>query len=424
MKYEIKINGRKETILSSPSMANLFRNRFVQAILLSELFLQIGIWVRNFSVLLYVVEMTGGDAFAVSMVSVAEFAPIFIFSFIGGTFADRWPPKRTMIWCDVLSAISVFAVLFTLIFGSWKAVFFSILFSAILSQFSQPAGLKLFKMHVPAEQVQAGMSIYQTIFAVFMIFGPVLGTFVYQTFGIQVAIMITGIAFLMSAVALFFLPPDRDMGKEETHSTLLQEMAAGIRYVLSKKVLTLLGACFFAAGLAIGLIQPLGVFLVTERLGLEKEYLQWLMTVSGIGMVLGGGLAMVFAKSVAPQKLLAFGMFVDAICMAISGISTTPWLTLTAQFFSGLVLPCIQIGINTMILQNTESQYIGRVNGILSPLFTGAMVITMSIAGLLKNLFSLVSMYEMAGILFIVGLLFILPLYRLPVATQEPGTDS
>ena len=50
------------------------KNRFVQGILASTLFLQIGIWVRNFAVLLYVMEMTKGDAFAISMISVAEFA--------------------------------------------------------------------------------------------------------------------------------------------------------------------------------------------------------------------------------------------------------------------------------------------------------------------------------------------------------------
>jgi len=406
--------------LSLSSMSGLFRNRIVQAILLSAIFLQIGIWVRNFSVLLYVVEMTRGDAFAVSMVSVAEFAPIFVFSFLGGTFADRWRPKQTMVWCDLFSAVSIFAVLLTIIFGSWKAVFFTTLFSAILSQFSQPAGLKLFKIYVPAEQIQTGMSIYQTIFAVFMVFGPVLGTFVYQIFGIQVAIAITGTAFLMSAAALLFLLPNRDISADEiTHSALLQEMADGIRYLFSKKVLTLLGACFVAAGLGLGLIQPLGVFLVTERLGLGKESLQWLVTFNGIGMIIGGVLAVSFARSVAPHKLLTLGMFVDSIGIAVSGISTTPWLTLTAQFCSGLVFPCISIGINTMILQNTESRYVGRINGILSPLFTGAMVVTMGMAGLLKNSFPLVAIYEVAGILFIVGMMFILPLYRQPVTTRE-----
>jgi len=68
--------------LSLSSMSELLHNRIVQVILFSAIFLQIGIWVRNFSVLLYVVEMTKGDAFAVSMISVAEFAPIFVFSFL------------------------------------------------------------------------------------------------------------------------------------------------------------------------------------------------------------------------------------------------------------------------------------------------------------------------------------------------------
>lgn len=410
--------------LSTTSMLQLFHNRVVQGILLSAVFLQIGIWVRNFSVLLYVVKMTGGNAFAVSMISVAEFAPIFIFSFIGGTFADRWRPKRTMVWCDLLSAVSVFTVLLTLMFASWKAVFFATMFSAILSQFSQPAGLKLFKIHVPEELIQAGMSIYQTLFAVFMIFGPVLGTFVYQTFGINAAIGIMGIAFLMSAAALIFLLPDYDPSQEETkHATVLKDMAAGISYILSKKVLVLLGACFVASGLALGLIQPLAVFLVTERLGLPEQNLQWLMTVYGTGMMIGGGLAMIFAKSVPPQKLLIFGTFFDAVGIAVCGLSTNFFLTLAAQFLSGLVLPCIQIGINTMILQNTDGPYIGRVNGILNPLFIGAMLITMSMAGILKEIFSLVAMYEGAAVLFIVGLLFILPLNRILVVSSPPETQ-
>ncbi|COG20149.1 Uncharacterised protein [Streptococcus pneumoniae] len=67
-----------------------------------------------------------------------------------------------------------------------------------------------------------------------------------------------------------------------------------------------------AAGLGIGLIQPLGIFIVTEQLGLSKESLQWLLTVNGAGMIVGGALAMVFAKNVAPQKMLIIGMLGQA----------------------------------------------------------------------------------------------------------------
>ncbi|MBY0599463.1 MFS transporter [Bacillus bingmayongensis] len=395
------------------SMSVVLKNRFVQAIIASALFLQIGIWIRNFAVLLYVMDMTNGDAFAISMISVAEFAPIFIFSFIGGTFADRWKPKRTMIWCETLSSLSVFAVLFTLMFGTWKVVFFVTLISAILSQFSQPSGMKLFKQHLSTEEVQLAMSLYQTIFAIFMVLGPILGTFIFQAFGIYTSIIVTGVAFLLAALVLLFLPKDIEEQEEKKKVSLLQEMVDGIKYVKAKKTLTLLGICFMAAGLGIGLIQPLGIFIVTEQLGLPKEGLQWLLTVNGAGMIIGGTLAMVFAKNIAPQKMLILGMFAQAVGIGIIGFSTNLWITLIAQFFSGLALPCIQIGINTLIIQNSDTDFIGRVNGILSPLFTGSMVLTMSIAGSLKEVFSLSTMYEGTALLFIIGVLFILPIYNL-----------
>jgi hypothetical protein len=44
-----------------------------------------------------------------------------------------------MIWCDLLSAVSIFIILMALLFGTWKIVFFATLVSAILSQFSQPS---------------------------------------------------------------------------------------------------------------------------------------------------------------------------------------------------------------------------------------------------------------------------------------------
>ena len=399
--------------MSEPtSESNLFLNRMFQAIVISGLFLQTGIWIRNFAILLFVMEKTNGDAFAVSMISVAEFAPIFIFSFIGGTFADRWRPKLTMVWCDILSALSVFVVLITLFLGTWEVVFIATLISAILSQFSQPSSMKLFKMHLPMEQIQQGMSVYQTIFGAFIVIGPMIGTYIYQSFGINVSIAVTGIAFILSAVALTFLPEDRVLEEDSIKASLWEDMKSGIKYVTSRKPLSLLGLCFMAAGLAIGFIHPLSIFIVTENLGLPKENLQWLFMVNGVGMMIGGMVAMVFAQKVAPQRLLVFGMLVNGICFAVLGISTNLWITLGAEFFCGLLMPCIHIGMNTLILQKTESAFVGRVNGILSPLFAGSMVLTMSIAGLLKEQFSLSATFVAAGFLFMIGLVVILPLYN------------
>ncbi|MHB8919118.1 MAG: MFS transporter [Desulfocucumaceae bacterium] len=401
------------------SKTGFFHNRFIQAIILSGIFLQIGIWVRNFAILLFVMDRTGNNPFMVSLISVAEFAPIFLFSFIGGTFADRWRPKNTMIWCDVLSALSVFMVLLAIIYGTWEAVFFVTFISAILSQFSQPSGMKLFKVHVPGEQLQMGMAMFQTLMAVFMIIGPLLGTFVYQTFGIHFAVAVMGVAFLLSAGALTFLPPDQRDLKGQPETNFWGELADGIRYVWRSKVLTVLGGAFIVCGFAVGIIQPLGIFIVIERLGLPKENLQWLMMVNGVAMLIGGGLIMGLSKKVAPQKLLALGLLVSAVSVAGVGLSTSLIITLSLQFLSGLFFPCIHIGINTLILQTTSEEFVGRVNGVLNPMFMGAMVLIMSMAGWLKTQFSLVIMYQVSGALFFIAMLLLIPVFSLRASRKQ-----
>ena len=117
------------------------------------------------------------------------------------------------------------------------------------------------------------------------------------------------------------------------------------------------------------------------------------------------------AKRISPQMLLALGMLASSIAVAGIGLSTSLILTLALQFLNGLFFPCIHIGINTLILQKTEEEFIGRVNGVLTPLFMGAMVSTMILAGWLKVKYSLVSMYEVSGFLFFMGMLLMATLF-------------
>ncbi|WP_223070411.1 MFS transporter [Paenibacillus caui] len=406
------------------SSIHLLRNRFVRAILMSNLFSQFGIWIRNLAVLLYVMEKTNGDAFAVSMISVAEYAPIFIFSFIGGVFADRWRPKRTIVWCEGLSSLSVFIVFLVLETGSWKAVFFATLASSILSQFAQPSGMKLFKIHVRDEDAQTCMSLLQTLFSVFMIAGPVLGTFVYQQLGIDLAILLTGTSFFLSALAMLIIPADpaRSQVKAENPSSLLREMADGIRYVIVQKELLWLSLCFTLVGLGVGLTSPLSIFVVTERLELSAEDLSWITVPYGMGEIIGGIVTFMLAAKIAPQRMLTIGLLVNSAGILLIGWSTALWLTMAAQFLIALLQPAIFVGNNALVMQYTEQAYIGRVTGIRTPLMTGAMLLTMSLSGIFKQTLSLAAVYTLAGFSLVAGWLTIIPLLRSSVSNQKTAS--
>ncbi|MFK7697020.1 MFS transporter [Paenibacillus sp. HJGM_3] len=402
---------------------SFFANRFIRSILLSAVFLQFGIWVRNFAILLFVTEQTDKDPVAISLISVAEYAPIFIFSFIGGALADRWKPKRTMVLCDLLSAASVFVVLLALIYGGWQAIFFATLVSSILSQFSQPAGMKLFKLHVPESQIQMGMSMYQTIQAVFMILGPMLGTLVFFNFGIQAAVVMMGICFLLSGAVLTTLPQDRKTPLAQP-ARLSQDIKLGLRYVTSNKVFLYMGSFFLAAGLALGLINPLGVFVVTEHLGLTAEHLQWLTALNGVGMILGGIFVMALSKRMSPRTMLLVGFTFSSVAVAVIGSTGSMGLALVAQFFSGLLVPFIHIACQTMVMTHAEEAFVGRVSGILNPLFTGGMVLTMSLVGVLKANLPLTGLYWIAAGLFLIGAIGVMPLLRYKASTRVAASAA
>lgn len=387
----------------------MLNNRYVRIIILSRVCLQLGIWVRNFAILLYVTELTKNDPLYVSLISVVEYAPIFLFSTIGGTFADRWLPKRTMVWCDLLSAVSAFVVLMVIHSGSWYALLFATFISAVLSQFSQPSAMKLFKQHVPEEQLQGVMALFQSLMAIFMVVGPVIGAFVYQRFGIEVSLCVMGALLLVSALILSFLPRDTKTPAAADRS-FAQELRDGIRYVWASRPLRTLGGTFAASGLAVGLISPLTIFVAMENLGQDKSFLQWLLMTNGAAMLVGGALVMTVSKKVKPQTLLAAGLLVSTFGTIGIGWSTSIPLTLLFQATNGLGFPCIQIGINTLILRNTEGPFIGRVGGVLTPMFMGMMVVGMSMGGYLKNAISLHMVYTISGVLFFIGALILVPL--------------
>ncbi|MDR6554395.1 MFS transporter [Paenibacillus qinlingensis] len=388
----------------------MFKNRYVRTILLSRVLLQLGIWIRNFAILLYISDITHNNPQYLSLISIVETAPIFIFAFIGGTFADRWQPKRTMVWSDLLSAATVFLVLLTLLSGSWYALLIGTFISASLSQFSQPSAMKLYKKNVPAEHLQGVMAMSQSLVAIFMVLGPVMGTFIYLNYGVEASLILTGVMFFGSSIVLMFLPKDEMEEAASGAPHFLKELKAGLHYVYTNRALRTLSLTFGVTGLAAGLIQPLALFIAVEKLELSKQSLQWFLMANGAAMLIGGTVIMGIAKKVNPQVLLATGLLVSAVCTIGVGASTLVSVTLILQIVSGLFYPCIHVGIQTLIMRNTEGPFIGRVGGAITPIFMGMMLVGMSFSGYLKDMTSLLTVYVLSGALLIAGVVLLNPL--------------
>ncbi|MDT0123708.1 MFS transporter [Paenibacillus sp. RRE4] len=400
-------------------MSTLFRNKAFLIVTGSDLLQNLAIWIRNMAILYYVMDQTQGNPIAVSLITVLEYAPIFVFSIIGGALADRWNPKRTMIIGDILSALSIVMIIAVLSSGYWQILYVATFVSSIVSQFSQPSSVKIVKRNVEEEHVQSAIAITQSGQSLFLILGPIVGTFIYTVMGIQTSMYALLILFITSAILLTFLP--KDSAQQKTETSLLADIKEGWQYVGQSRSLKMLSLVFICVGLSSGLISPLEIFLITERLGLEQTSLQFLSGVSGLGLLIGGGIAAAFSGKMNQTLTLIVGVMCLVVTTMGEVLSSWFWLTLVISFLSSISLAFINVIISTYLVTQIDERLIGRVNGTITPLFMGAMLLGSSMAGVIMNNTSLFIVYVISVTVMILS---ILPGMRIEFGKQNAPVNT
>ena len=221
---------------------NLLKNRVFTTILITDVIQQAAIWIRNISVMFFIMSVTNDDPMAVSVLNFVEMVPMFLLTFLGGIIADRYNPKKLMFLGDFFSFIS-FVILGSLISkGYIIAIFITVLISAIVTQFSYPASPQYFKEYVDEQDIDSAIGISQLLSSIFPIIGPFLGSYFYFTFGIGKTLLIISFMFLVS-LALILTLPNKKFEKIESDG-FVEDIKLTFDYLNNKKVLKVFTKCY------------------------------------------------------------------------------------------------------------------------------------------------------------------------------------
>lgn len=382
-------------------MKELFRNKVFRIIMITDTIQQFCIWVRNMSVLFFVIEKTNADPIAISLITIFEYLPIFVFSYVGGALADKWNPKKTMIAGDFLSAVSVVVILLLIYQGFWQAVFAATLVSSMVSQFSVPSSVIMFKRNVDEKLITPAISISQSLLSLFLIIGPIIGTLLYKSIGITFSLTIIAVLFLSSSMVQFLLPASH-RSADYIKASLLCQMKEGLVYINNDKGLKLLCSVMGLFGFAQGLIQPLTIFILTDRLGIESERLQWFYSLSGVGLLIGTIISISIVSKYRTRTILFFGMIAFAAITALEALSTMVFLTATLYLLYGVTAAFIQVAISVPLIKNVQEDYIGRINGMITPLLIGGILMGAALSGVLMKQLSLVPVFLLSSFIIVI----------------------
>ena len=233
----------------------------------------------------------------VGVLAAAGWLPWLVIGLPAGAWVDRWPARRVMIACDLVSAVlyaSVPVAAWAGVLSTWLVVVVQLAGGAASVLFMTAYQVYLPSLVAPGELIEGNTKMQGSASAAAFA-GPGLAGVAAQLAGAVTALLGNAVSFLVSAACLVAARPAGSgsgsgrvrPASRDRETTLRREMADGLWLVLRDPFLRQLSTFWAAANLALtGYAALLVVFLV-RVVGLAPGSVGLLTAVPGAGGIIG-----------------------------------------------------------------------------------------------------------------------------------------
>jgi MFS family permease len=354
-------------------------NRNLQLLFGGQVVSSFGDWLYVLALGILAYEITG-SATVVAVLTFARLLPYAVLLPFSGVLADRGNRKVLMILADLGRGACMLGLLFA---GSEETLWIAyplVFLATVFSSLFQPAMSSVLPAIVGDEEklVEAN-SIWSQMDAVSYVLGPALGGVLALLGAPELAFVINGATFLVSAATLLFVhvppreAPETAEGDEE--ESWLSETLAGFRFlfrenegVLAALTVALVGLSFTGGG-----IWTLILVLSDEAFGLGTEGSGFLNSVYGVGGVVGGLAAGYLASKVRLGPAVIWSIGAGSVVFICLGISPAGVLPFVIMFVVGILDIMVEVNSTTIIQTGTPEELLGRVFGA----FDGVLILAM-----------------------------------------------
>lgn len=309
-------------------MKSLINTAFISVVVAQTASL-FGDAVLRFALPLYVLNLTGSAAL-MGIVAACAWIPYIILTPIGGVAADRVNKRRIMAVLDVVLAATCAAYL--AFDGVIDLIGLSICALIVLyaaQSVYQPTVQSAVPFVVPRDGIVRATAIVSQISALSGLVGPVLGGLLFGLFGIEPVVLVSGVAFALSAVIIvLFVRIPRDAIERSNVGvvrTVVNDIAESFSFLRHERTV-ILRVIFLVAGINVTLTAFILIgapVIVTQILGLPNQYMGFAEGAMALGGLAGGISVGVFANrlnlSRAPLFLLiaALGLVPIAVILGV-----------------------------------------------------------------------------------------------------------
>lgn len=341
---------------------------------------------RIWSVVYWVFTTSHQSPVAQSLVLIAEILPVALLGPLAGVWVDRWNRKRVMVWSDLIRAGISFGLVAAMMSGSLWLVLLLLLASSAVSTFFQPASGALIPALLPPEHLMAANSLSQSTRTVMILLGPAAGTILYQLAGPSLALTVDAVSFLIAAgCAMMIQYAGQKVSAGESSLGWLgfwRTFAAGIRFGWENATVRSIFVMLVVMSLALGAVNTLGIFLVTQELLLPESYTALAGTAQGIGMFSGAIAMGALSKRVrAYNWLTVIGAGVLTVGIGVFAAAPNIIIVMMGRLLLGAGATGLSIAITTLFQLAVPEEMLGRVGATLEAAPTLAMLGAAGVSG-------------------------------------------
>lgn len=395
---------------------DLFRSEKYRKLLYSNLINRLGDSIDTLAFAWIVYAFTG-NGFWTAIIFAINKIPSFIILPFAGAHVEKLDKKRTIVICDIIRCIFVILLLIVIITNQLSIAILAIFAFCIsvAEAFRIPASTAFLTQILDKETLDRGITLNVAVSTITEMLGMALGGILITYLGVYSAIAFDALSFIIS---IFFILMIRHKEMIEDSIKVVNNwnlLKMGFIYIKSCSILVTTFLIAVLANAAMSPIDSLQTVVVVNIFHGDAGYLSALNICLSIGMIIGGIVYPSLRRCIKDSVLFKISfLFIAFLYFIISFIDLTQNLNsiITIMFcglyvFYGIFASFLAVGLGLLLMENTEQNYMARVNTLYSSLATAATPVTAAFIGLLTKYLSISVIYIIMSCVIFIFLIFL-----------------
>ncbi len=390
-----------------------------------QIFSLIGMWMQSLALSWLIFRLTGSHQ-ALGLVNFCNQLPVLCLVVFGGIVADRCDKKaillRTQSTCMFLAAALAILTLYDHL-QVWHLYLFAFGFG-LTQAFDMPARQAFVVELVGKEDLPNAIVLNSSLINGARLIGPAVAGMIVNWVGEGWCFAANSASYI--GVLLGLIAIHNTKKAIPTSGNPIHNLKEGFNFIVSSFPLTIL---LFMLG-SLSLLASAQVVMMPavakEILHGQANTMGYLMSMSGIGALVGA-LLLALKKSIrGMEKLIAFCMILCGVCFILFGNSTNLTWSLILMLPVGFSIMGQMASSNTLVQSLVPDQMRGRIMSFHAMMFMGGAPIGALLSGLSADKFGIPSTFTIVGLcMIIIGTVFcfLLRRYRILASRQFSRTE-